>query len=260
MSASSTLPDSFVDEIDAAIDKAHSSAAPNAPTRLRNAIAACEAIERDLLRRSREAVERHGVRPDVPISTMPAEAQDELNPLTNAVYRARVRLKQLNEGLARVVPDEHGCFTFEDGRKGRVGPDGQLISSISWVSSWQEPDENGELVTYTSDGPSKQTLEEHRAAVLAFKKSRVYRREVRRLRPVAAKRTRQSRPRARRERRHIARTTSSADPGPDPDAEPPAEPWRWASDAAWRSFVADVVNRTTEKEIALERLAGVVSR
>lgn len=61
------------------------------------------------------------------------------------------------------------------------------------------------------------------------------------------------RPRERRDRtgRSSARSGDSGE-----DGEPPAEPWRWASAAAWRSFVADVVDRTTEREIARERDGG----
>jgi hypothetical protein len=91
---------------------------------------------------------------------------------------------------------------------------------------------------------------------------------VRRLRPpVPARRatngtrvpsrSRERRPGATR-RASSSSTTSSADPpGPASDSEPPAESWRWASETAWRSFVASVHSRDFEREVYRERLRGV---
>jgi hypothetical protein len=122
-----------------------------------------------------------------------------------------------------VVQDGGGGYRLADGSEAHVRPDGKVISGISGLAMRQEPDETGKLVTYTDDGPTEERQQQHRAAVMTFKKSRTYRREIRRLRP----RTRPARRphahgRARRERRHVARATSSSDPGddgePDPDA------------------------------------------
>lgn len=65
------------------------------------------------------------------------------------------------------------------------------------------------------------------------------------------------RPRERRERRHVAKSTSSADPGSDSDPElPVAEPWRWADPATWQAFVKDILDRRFENELAHERAQG----
>jgi hypothetical protein len=113
-----------------------------------------------------------------------------------------------------------------DGSDAHMQPNGTVISGISGLAEWQEPDETGKLITYRSDGPSEARQQQHRAAVMTFKRSRTYRREVRRLRPRPRAAWRpHAHGRARRERRHVARATSSADPGDD-DLDDPAGPAR----------------------------------
>jgi hypothetical protein len=143
-------------------------------------------------------------------------------------------------------------YRLADGSEAHVTPDGHIHSAVGGVS-FEESDGNGGTITVdTTPDPDR-----HGQAVQAFRKSRAYRREVRRLRPAPIMTTRRARPRGRRERRHVARATSSADPGSDSDPEPPAaERWRWASEASWRAFVASVYRRDFEREIARERAQG----
>jgi hypothetical protein len=119
--------------------------------------------------------------------------------------------------------------TLADGSTAHVTPDGRVISGRSGVI-YEEDDGNGGTITVdTTPDP-----ECHRQAVQAFRKSRQYRREVRRLRPARTMTMRRARPRARRERRAGASSrTSSADPGEPP--APAADRWRWASEAGWSS-------------------------
>jgi hypothetical protein len=71
--------------------------------------------------------------------------------------------------------------------------------------------------------------------------------------PIRIRRT-APRQRGRREARHVATQTSSADPG---ESEPPAvDPWRWASEASWRSFVESIRAYDVERQIQRERDGG----
>ncbi len=54
--------------------------------------------------------------------------------------------------------------------------------------------------------------------------------------------------------RSSAKSGDSGDDPPPPPVSPAAAPWRWASEAAWRSFVASVESRDVERELYLERM------
>jgi hypothetical protein len=100
-----------------------------------------------------------------------------------------------------------------DGSEAHVLPDGKVIAVIARITIGQE-----NAIHYTEE-----SVRQHLAAVMAFKKSRTYRREIRRLRPRPRPARRpHAHGRARRERCHVARSTSSSDPGDD---HPPPPAW-----------------------------------
>ena len=85
------------------------------------------------------------------------------------------------------------------------------------------------------------------------------RREPRRRAPGALRPRKPRRRESHRQRPGHRRVRASrAGPDDDADADAPAvEPWRWASNASWSSFVASIQARDFEREIARERWNGV---
>jgi hypothetical protein len=87
-------------------------------------------------------------------------------------------------------------------------------------------------------------------------RTRATRRQALRGKTPVLRPARQARSRGRRERRHVARSTSSSDPG-DSDPPPPAvDLWRWASSASWDAFVASIQSHDVERQIKRERDGG----
>jgi hypothetical protein len=152
--------------------------------------------------------------------------------------------------------------TLADGSTGYVQPNGHVIYGVSGVI-YEEPDGNGGTITIdTTNDPGRH--ERRRAVVQTFKKSRQYRQAIRKLRAPARARAGTGRARQRgagRPKAQAARSSAaSGDSGSDSDPPPPTvEPWRWASEASWRSFVASIERRDFEREVALERWRGVRS-
>ena len=117
--------------------------------------------------------------------------------------------------------------TLEDGSQAVVTASGEVISGHGGVAMWQEPDEDGNLVTYYEDEPSRAHAQDrHRTAVSKFRKSNQYRRAVRRLAPrvQAPRRSASSCGRPKARRTSASSRTSSADPGDSSSDEPPPAP------------------------------------
>lgn len=125
-------------------------------------------------------------------------------------------------------------FTLADGADAHVSPDGHVYSAVSSVS-YEEPDGNGGTITV--DTAHADQHGRHRHAVLAFKKSRQYRRVLRKLRAPARRRAGgQARRRgAGRPRTQAARSSARSGDSGDDD---PAPPSRLTGRAAWAWFHA----------------------
>lgn len=188
------------------------------PSALRAAIAVLEQRERELLDATAETVERHGVRPDVPIATMPPAAQAELNPLTDRVHQVRGDLRDLRRRLAAIVPDEHGCYHLLDGSTARVASNGEPISAVGGVIY----EEDGQTVDTSKRSDDWWRRHRRHLRVLS---DRVRDERVARARCSSAAHASRVRPRARQHRCSVSRRSSSssrtsgADPGSS-DSDP----------------------------------------
>jgi hypothetical protein len=114
-----------------------------------------------------------------------------------------------------------GWTILPDGTSAKVLPNGKVLSSHSYLSSWEDSDGR----TYTSDGPDEQWRRRHQRYGRALgDRVRAERLEQARRRPSASpqRHARQRRPNGRRPATHASRSSSrSGDSGGD---DGPAEP------------------------------------
>ena len=108
----------------------------------------------------------------------------------------------------------------------KVGPNGKIISGMSWVSEFTDSD--GQV--YNCPEPCPRKVQRHRSAVLAFKATVRDRwvarsRSVRRPQQPRVRVGRTQRPRARRSTRRVTSTRAGPDDGP---GEPPGPALRLA--------------------------------
>lgn len=159
------------------------------------------------------------------------------SPLEIQAFRLRREQQQWHRVADHARPlaanEALGWTILSDGNPAKVMPDGTIVSAIGGVTGWTDSDG-----TVYRDTPEDADYRQrrHTAAIATFKRSRQYRRAVAAHRaPRRTRMTGRSRPRGQRARRHVARATSSADPG-DPH-EPHVAPDRPATRAVVASGV-----------------------
>lgn len=224
MSGSPLDWDTFVAELESALNQA-ATRASNTPGRLRAAIAVLEDRECELLDASAETVARLGVCREVPIATMPAAAQAELNPLTDRIGYVRRELRELRRQLAAIVPDDHGQYHLLDGSTAQA-PLGAVISAVSGVIYV----EAGETVDTSKR--SDDWLRRHRRHVRELSDRVRVERVAHARRHCSTTHASHVRPRPRRHRCSVTRRSSSSSrtAGQDPGSD--SDPASTASDAA----------------------------